>query len=57
MGSRGLGSREEEHIQELENFVKRWAGRLGSQGGHVHELENLESSLGDGEVLHSRRGS
>ena len=50
-----MGSRVEEHVQELENW--RWAGRLGSQGGHVYELENLEGSLGDGQVLHSRRGS
>ena len=26
---------------------------VGLPGGHVYELENLESSLGDGEVLHS----
>ena len=52
-----MGSREEEHIQELNNLVWRWAGRLGSQGGHVQEMENLDSSLGDGEALHSRRGS
>ena len=52
-----MGSREEEHVQELENLVKRGAGRLGSQGRHIHEPENLESSQGDGEVLPSRRGS
>ena len=27
------------------------------RGGHIHELENLESRLGDGEVLHGRRSS
>ena len=55
MGSREVGSRVKEHVQELENLVWWWAGRLGSKGGHVHKLENLDSSLGDGEALHSRR--
>ena len=27
-----MGSREEEHMQELENLVKRWAGEVGSTG-------------------------
>ena len=29
---------------------------VGLPGGHVHGQENLDSSLGNEEVLHSRRG-
>ena len=43
MGSREVGSIEEEHVQELESLEKVWAGRLGYQGGHNHNLETLGS--------------